>query len=785
ARLIWKGTSLIPTIKKRELPARQGQPFESGPKSEGKKKHLSWKRDPSHLLEGWGEQPSKEKGAETKHRPRQHARDTRKINGLSQRLCGKALEITMNNENHPESKRIEGFKPEAKEQKMKVEPEMKEEKNEKSEGLVEFFSSYQELFQFFCNNTTIHGAIRLVCSKKNKMKTAFWSVLFFFTFSLMYWQFGIIYREYFSFPVNLNLNLNSDRLTFPAVTLCTLNPFRYSALQKELEKLDFITHRTLMELYKYDMSLGQSTWMGRSSQKRSYRSLYDHVLRHPLHRRKRDSETSVENNSPRVGKDDWRIGFTLCNEADTDCFHQMYSSGVDAVREWYNFHYINILSRLPDTKDLDESDFASFIYACRFNDVTCDKANYTHFHHPIYGNCYTFNDNSSTPWMTSLPGINNGLSLVVRTEQNDFIPLLSTVTGARVMVHNQNEPAFMDDGGFNVRPGIETSISMKKETTNRLGGSYSDCTEDGSDVPVKNLYSSRYTEQVCIRSCFQNSMVERCGCGHYIYPLPPGAVYCDYTKHTSWGEYRQKTSSSPHSHSFHISMNPKLLYPTPSCLPPYLHGCQRLGLQSHVCFSASCLGYCYYKLQAEFKADHLGCFTKCRKPCKMTEYQLSAGYSRWPSAMSQAWVFHMLSLQNEYNITSKRNGIAKVNVFFEEWSYKSNGETPAFTVVTLLSQLGNQWSLWFGSSVLSVVELVELILDLLAITCILASHRLFSNGSSGLPTRNSYNPTAGHNVSTTPDDLHLVSVEAETTALPSYRSLETLSLYQVSFRRTE
>lgn len=32
--------------------------------------------------------------------------------------------------------------------------------------------------------------------------------------------------------------------------------------------------------------------------------------------------------------------------------------------------------------------------------------------------------------------------------------------------------------------------------TVRLGGSYSDCTEDGSDVSVQNLYSSRYTEQV-------------------------------------------------------------------------------------------------------------------------------------------------------------------------------------------------------------------------------------------------------------------------------------------------
>lgn len=36
------------------------------------------------------------------------------------------------------------------------------------------------------------------------------------------------------------------------------------------------------------------------------------------------------------------------------------------------------------------------------------------------------------------------------------------MTGARVMVHGQDEPAFMDDGGFNLRPGVETSISMRK-----------------------------------------------------------------------------------------------------------------------------------------------------------------------------------------------------------------------------------------------------------------------------------------------------------------------------------
>lgn len=97
---------------------------------------------------------------------------------------------------------------------------------EEEEALLEFHRSYRELFQFFCNNTTIHGAIRLVCSQHNRMKTAFWAVLWLCTFGMMYWQFGLLFEEYFSYPVSLNINLNSDKLVFPAVTICTLNPYR-------------------------------------------------------------------------------------------------------------------------------------------------------------------------------------------------------------------------------------------------------------------------------------------------------------------------------------------------------------------------------------------------------------------------------------------------------------------------------------------------------------------------------------------------------------------------------
>lgn len=105
-------------------------------------------------------------------------------------------------------------------------PAAPQQPTEEEEALIEFHRSYRELFQFFCNNTTIHGAIRLVCSQHNRMKTAFWAVLWLCTFGMMYWQFALLFEEYFSYPVSLNINLNSDKLVFPAVTVCTLNPYR-------------------------------------------------------------------------------------------------------------------------------------------------------------------------------------------------------------------------------------------------------------------------------------------------------------------------------------------------------------------------------------------------------------------------------------------------------------------------------------------------------------------------------------------------------------------------------
>uniref|UniRef100_A0A8C5MVS2 Epithelial sodium channel subunit alpha n=1 Tax=Leptobrachium leishanense TaxID=445787 RepID=A0A8C5MVS2_9ANUR len=603
------------------------------------------------------------------------------------------------------------------------------------EGLIEFYSSYRELFEFFCSNTTIHGAIRLVCSRNNRMKTAFWLVLFLATFGLMYWQFGLLFGQYFSYPVNINVNINSDKLQFPAVTVCTLNPYRYHSILADLEELDLATEQTLYDLYQYNVTGVQGRIPSNRRVRRSLSPFPYPLEKVPIGERKQRQVRSLRSGTTeeemQVKRREWNIGFKLCNETGGDCFYQTYSSGVDAIREWYRFHYINILARVPPEGDINEEHLENFIFACRFNEASCTKGNYSHFHHAIYGNCYTFKENTSSSnnmWISTLPGVKNGLTLVLRTEQHDYIPLLSSVAGARVLVHGQNDTAFMDDRGFNIQPGIETSIGMKMETISRLGDTYSDCSEDGSDVDVTNLYNSSYTQQSCVRSCFQAHMVDRCGCAYAFYPLPQGQEYCDYKKYKSWG-------------------------------------------------------HCYYKLSHAFSLDDLGCFKQCRQPCLVSDYKLTAGYSRWPASRSEAWVLHVLS-QQQYNITDS-NGIAKVNIYFEDLNYKTIQESPTINMVMLLSLLGSQWSLWFGSSVLSVVEMGELVFDVVVIGIMFLMHRYRARQSLQTDeTSNAPDPETsfGHSEARGPEvprhdqSQRQMRVVADITPPPTYESLDLRSV---------
>uniref|UniRef100_A0A5F9D254 Epithelial sodium channel subunit beta n=1 Tax=Oryctolagus cuniculus TaxID=9986 RepID=A0A5F9D254_RABIT len=86
----------------------------------------------------------------------------------------------------------------------------------------------------------------------------------------------------------------------------------------------------------------------------------------------------------------------------------------------------------------------------------------------------------------------------------------------------------------------------------------------------------------------------------------------------------------------------------------------------------------------------------------------------------QDWIFHVLSQERDQstNVTLSRKGVVKLNIYFQEFNYRTIEESAANNIVWLLSNLGGQFGFWMGGSVLCLIEFAEIIIDFVWITII-------------------------------------------------------------------
>uniref|UniRef100_A0A2K5EHB2 Sodium channel epithelial 1 subunit delta n=1 Tax=Aotus nancymaae TaxID=37293 RepID=A0A2K5EHB2_AOTNA len=511
------------------------------------------------------------------------------------------------------------------------------------EGLVELPASFRELFTFFCTNATIHGAIRLVCSSGNRLKMTSWALLLLGALVALCWQLGILIQHHWLRPVLMAVSVHSERKLLPLVTLCDGNPHRPSPVLHHLEVLDEFAQENIRSLYNVNFSKGRDALAASISRLDPHFHL-DREIR--LQR--------LSHSGSRV-----RVGFRLCNSTGGDCFYRGYSSGVAAIRDWYRFHYVDILALLPaaweDGHGSHGSHDGRFVLSCSYDGKDCQDWQFRTFHHPIHGSCYTVDG----IWTAQRPGITHGIGLVLRVEQQAHLPLLSTQAGIKVMVHGHNHTPFLEHHSFSIRPGTETTISIREDEVHRLGGPYGHCTAGGEGVEVQLLHNTSYTRQACLVSCFQQLMVETCSCGYSLYPLPAGAEHCSSARHPAWG-------------------------------------------------------HCFYRLYQDLETHRLPCASRCPRPCRESAFKVSAGTSRWPSAKSADWTLAALGEQGLPRESHGQRGTGA-------WAHP---HAPSPQVPQLLSAMGSLCSLWFGASVLSLLELLELLLDASALTLLLGGRRL-------------------------------------------------------------
>ncbi|KAJ7305791.1 hypothetical protein JRQ81_010157 [Phrynocephalus forsythii] len=562
--------------------------------------------------------------------------------------------------------------------------------------------SYRELLVWYCDNTNTHGPKRII--REGPKKKLVWFFLTLLFASLVFWQWGILIDTYLSYEVTSSLAIGFKAMTFPAVTICNASPFRYHKARAFLQDLDDLMDAALERLLhsgwqnetaRASRPLNLQLWnqiplVVIDEQEGAEPAILDILGNHsvPL--------GGVQNYSSFATPEGrrYKLALKLCTDQGSHCTFSNFTSAAQAVTEWYVLQSTSIMSRVPVRQRMAMGYQAEdMILACLYGAEPCNYRNFTHLYHPDHGNCYVFNWGMyKNPLISSNPGAEFGLKLILDIGQDDYVPYLSTTAGARLMLHQQRSFPFLQDQGIYAMAGTETSIGDELQ---RLGSPYSDCTRNGSDIPIRNLYKdypvfqdgdtaaepctncrgtedtrgspgghyrTMYSIQSCLRSCFQAQMVKRCHCGHYSVPLPEGEKYCNNQDYPDWA-------------------------------------------------------YCYSSLHASVEHRQF-CIQSCKETCNNTQYKMTISMADWPSEASEDWIFHILSYERDTstNMTLNRSGIIKLNIYFQEYNYRTISESAATTIVWLLSNLGGQFGFWMGGSVLCLIEFGEIIIDFLWIT---------------------------------------------------------------------
>ncbi|KAI6188821.1 Degenerin mec-10 [Aphelenchoides besseyi] len=155
-----------------------------------------------------------------------------------------------------------------------------------------------------------------------------------------------------------------------------------------------------------------------------------------------------------------------------------------------------------------------------------------------------------------------------------------------------------------------------------------------------------------------------------------------------------------------------------------LEGCYRSCLQEMVVKECGCgdprfpvgnASHCQRKLphvsgQNEAQIDKLDC--KCEQACFQPSYSVSYSCANWPSESLNISVGKCELSADECIDYYKENG-AFIEVFYEALNFEVLSETEAYGLVKMMADLGGQLGLWSGVSVMTCIEFVFLILEIM------------------------------------------------------------------------
>ncbi len=193
----------------------------------------------------------------------------------------------------------------------------------------------------------------------------------------------------------------------------------------------------------------------------------------------------------------------ISNETDKDTL--IYR---DRIYVWENLLADQFVNDRYDIGIVQED----FIVHCKFGIENCYNYFTIHPHH-TFGNCFTFRvPENAKP----IPGIARGLSLILKSHDIPTSAVYDAQTNIdgtksiRIVIHEPYTIPDMVNNAMEIIPGYSTSIGLVQKNIQRINTPFSKCNEnpwfDSLGSKVKE------TRPICFQSCVIANFYQNCGC---------------------------------------------------------------------------------------------------------------------------------------------------------------------------------------------------------------------------------------------------------------------------------
>eukprot|EP00105_Crassostrea_gigas_P041363 XP_019925511.1 PREDICTED: degenerin mec-10-like [Crassostrea gigas] len=246
--------------------------------------------------------------------------------------------------------------------------------------------------------------------------------------------------------------------------------------------------------------------------------------------------------------------------------------------------------------------------------------------------------------------------------------------GIRLVIHQRGTLPFPEEEGITLNPNYETSIGMRMQSIHRASEPYGSC-DTGEEF--FNLFGIGYTVPACLKLCRQTEILKRCNCRPSTTSLDLGIA--DMKKYKS-------------------------------CLDKdYTITCEDFVINS-------------------IEQNRISC--NCRSPCNQNVYKTSLSGRRWPNKIylegnllpavcgTSKNITYFKTVCSGASITPTdlewlEENFLKAVIYYEDLNFEKISEEPLYDGYQLISDVGGALGLFMGASILSFVEVLQFIIELI------------------------------------------------------------------------